>query len=57
MREEAVDLTLILDDLVGPAELDLAAASGAFWTPTPDDQSALHELIEWVNQEVFGQAA
>ena len=57
MREEAVDLSLILDDLVGPADLDLGSVAGAMWTPAPDDQCVLHELIEWVNQEVFGQAA
>lgn len=57
MREDAVDLSLIVDDLVGPTERPSGAGEATPWAPSPADRTTLHQLIEWVSDEVFGQTA
>ena len=55
MREEAPDPTLIVDDLLGPEPSSPAAPAPASRPPTPEP-SDLRELLDWVSNEVFGQA-
>jgi hypothetical protein len=51
MRDEAADLSLILDDVLGP---DLPASPAP--APAPTEPTALRELMDWVSREVFGPA-
>jgi len=53
MREDA-DLSLILDDVLGPAPPAPTVPAPAPW-PAPEPTS-LRELMDWVSNEVFGPA-
>src|SRR5262249_54507622 len=55
MREDAADLTLIVDALLGPEPADRGAPAQAAWPAAPEP-SALRELMSWVSDEVFGRA-
>ena len=57
MREDAADLSQILDEALGPEEAPAptAPAPAPRLTPTPGAR-ALRELMEWVSNEVFGPA-
>ena len=54
MREEALDPTLIVDDLLGP-EPSTPAAAPAFRPATPEPTD-LRALLDWLSNEVFGRA-
>jgi hypothetical protein len=52
MHDEAADLSLILDDVLGPDLPPPPAPPSA----RPPESAALRELMDWVSNEVFGPA-